>query len=107
MTFRVGQKVVCITIWGTEKIAARLGVLLPRKGSVYIVRNFDDRGSCSALRVREILNPEIMHLEGIFAEPAFACIGFRPVVSRKTSIEIFTKLLTPSPARSRELCGND
>lgn len=33
--------------------------------------------------------------------------GFRPIVERKTDISVFRRLLTPSPARSRELCGND
>lgn len=105
--FHVGQKIVCVKEYGQQREAAALGVILPQKGSIYTVRNFDDRGASPALRVHEILNPEVMHGCGIFTEPAFASHGFRPIIEKKTDISIFTAMLTPSPARSRELCGND
>lgn len=86
--FRVGQKVVCIKrgawshVYGWEKT--------PVFGEIYTVRAFDPDG----LLLYEIVNPSAPHIEG-FAEAHWCETRFRPLVHRKTSIEIFTKMLTP------------
>jgi hypothetical protein len=100
MTFRVGQKVVCIN--GYDDLAKRYGCRGPVKGNVYTIREFDDRGSEPALRLVEITNPLKMHRnisEPI--EPAFAVAAFRPVVERKTDIGFAHEILRKAskPAR--------
>jgi hypothetical protein len=100
MTFRVGQKVVCVVAF--DDMARSWGFSGPAKGSVYTIREFDDRGDAPALRLVEIVNPPCKHRnisEPI--EPGFAVTGFRPVVERKTDISIFTEILRKAskPAR--------
>lgn len=93
MTFRVGQKVVCVDDYSA--VALRWGAACPKIGMVYTIREFDDRGSKLALRLVEIVNAPAKHrniAEPI--EPAFAVISFRPIVERKTDISIFTAMLT-------------
>lgn len=84
MTFRVGQKVVCVNdkpmfgwLWTNDK---------PEIGTVYTVaRVIAGRyGSYQSLLLVEICNDDL----GYRAE------RFRPVVERKTDISIFTKMLT-------------
>lgn len=110
MTFRVGQKVVCIQTV-TERAAASWSQHKPRYpavGGVYTIRTLNmwpGRDVC--LLTFDELNNAHMVPSLCLIEPGFDARRFRPVVERKTSIEIFTKLLMPSPARSRELCGND
>lgn len=91
MTFRVGQKVVCVDAtpslgWG--------GANRPVKGRVYTVRavrpNSDDDGKTLAILLREVVNP-VSHRHG--DEYGFRAHRFRPVVSRKTDISIFKEIL--------------
>lgn len=86
MTFRVGQKVVCVNAEGSANLV---------KGAVYTI---------------ETILPEML---GTWGDEYVVAIGillvettpdtdydcffptrFRPVVERKTSIEIFTRMLT-------------
>lgn len=81
--FSVGQKVVCIR----EPIPGH-GCPYPifKKGSVYTVASIEviDEGSfISVVELHPLVTGEIS--------------GFRPIVSRKTSIEIFKAMLNPSP----------
>jgi hypothetical protein len=76
MTFRVGQKVVCVNdscqYWTRPWI---------RKGHVYTVSHFADNG---------------VHLVESPGKPrGFFSWRFRPAVERKTDISIFTKMLKP------------
>jgi hypothetical protein len=78
MTFRVGQKVVCVDAVGQE--------LFLRHDEVYVV---DSISPCGAyLRVG--------HAGGHYKR------RFRPIVERKTDITVFTKILRKAtkPARS-------
>lgn len=100
MTFRIGQKVVCVDAspyYCTPRVSTSL-----RLNAVYTIRALHDLYGITCVSVEEI--------EGGI-EHAFAATRFRPVVTRKTDISIFTKLLTPTePERvrnTRELCGND
>lgn len=104
MNFRVGQKVERIS--GNEHPLGYGDEILPQYGVVYTVRSITRDG----LVFNEFRNPERRYtfLDGSYiAEPRFGARHFRPVVERKTDISIFTEMLTPSPAKSRELCGND
>lgn len=107
MTFRIGQKVVCIVGpagWQT------IDENQPVHGQVYTVRETRLGKAGQYIRLVEIVNSPGHYAEGI-EECFFWWRGFRPVVTRKTDISIFTKLLTPTePERvrnTRELCGND
>lgn len=104
--FHVGQRVECIwkESWGPNP----LGHVMPSFGVVYVVRdafiNPYIGGPC--IRLREIINPLHNYLHGP-DECCFESCCFRPVIERKTSIEVFQRiLLDPSqpiaPARENE-----
>lgn len=97
MTFFVGQKVVCIK--RGRWIDAALGnptraLSVPKFGAVYTVREIRSFISGDALYLEEITNAPQRFLEGV-EEPGWAPERFRPVTERKTSIEIFERMLTP------------
>lgn len=102
--FHVGQKVVCVGCNGTpkppgfwEKWQQDWNVTIPQRGVVYTVRDVrtSPRGT-HFIRVAEIRNPIIEFSDCPPMEPWFFSEGFRPVVERKTSIEVFKALLTPA-----------
>ncbi len=94
--WRLGQKIVCIndTFVGiSEKI-------LPVKGRVYTIRGIydDDIGSIAFL-LHEIVNEKrdnFIGYEGQLLEPGFFATRFRPVTTKKTSIDVFTAMLKPT-----------
>lgn len=80
MTFRVGQKVVCIK----EPIPqADCKYAIFEKGALYTVTLIEECSLGTFITVAE-LHPNVT---------GEAC-GFRPVVERKTDISVFTKMLT-------------
>lgn len=76
MAFTVGMKVVCVDDSNTS---------LVRVGLVYTVRE---------------VWPEFLCLDGVrghgISDGMYSC-RFRPLVSRKTNIDVFTAMLNPSP----------
>lgn len=95
--FRPGQKVVMFRDFGQgARLRADLeGVVLPVKGPVYTVREIDPDTSNGfvCIRLVEITNgPHV----GDGMEPSFEAALFRPIVERKTSIEVFKAMLNPS-----------
>lgn len=85
MTFRVGQKVVCINgEWNHDSLNH------PRKGDVCTIANIYDPTrpppylQCSYLGLVEF---PVAHYAGDY---------FRPVVERKTDISVFLAMLNPS-----------
>jgi hypothetical protein len=102
MTFRVGQKVVCVDA-DFSMYGGKAPPNLPVEGGTYTLRGSVTNGLCIWWRLGEISNPTRDTELGIM-EPAFAARRFRPVVERKTDISIFKKMLRPV---SKELCGND
>lgn len=87
MTFRVGQKVVCVDASGA--VDPR-----PVKGRVYTI--------ASARWVNACLEPgwgvtlvELPSIETDDHHAEFFARRFRPIVERKTDISIFIKMLTP------------
>lgn len=90
MTFRVGQKVVCVRgpIYFTK---APHDVCV---GKIYTVRELRlSRRNEPGILVDEIHNP--IHPK-IGREYGFIAARFRPVVERKTDISVFTAMLNPS-----------
>lgn len=93
MTFRVGQRVICISEWDNESY---LWCAVPRLNEVYTVRDLDDDG----IRLVEIVNPvQLVQCTSTSllskSEPSFWCCNFRPVVEQKTDISCLTSLLVP------------
>lgn len=95
MTFRVGQKVVCVDASGVIS-AKPLSV-----GPVYTIRElFDDPTYGHGVILEEIING--ISLRGEFG---YRSSRFRPVVDRKTDISIFTKML-PRQAVTSDPAGS-
>ena len=101
--FYVGQKVVCVEDFS---FVARFSLSHPNKNCIYTIRDFENRGDYPALRLCEVINPVRKCIGGIVCEPAFACESFRPVVERKTDINIFTEILdNVNAGKVREIVG--
>lgn len=100
MTFRIGQKVVCIMPeWpGSQDVPNR-----PAFKEVYTIRAFVPDGG---LLLCEIHNPPMDHIEG-YCEPAWWPGRFRPVVERKTDISVFTEILRKATKKIPALIGNE
>lgn len=94
MMFEIGQQVVSIKDWPFDYRITHA----PVRGQVYTIRGFCqeamDKWHTAYLYLEEITN----HIDPLSTppiEPAFLGLFFRPV--KKTSIEIFTTLLAPTP----------
>lgn len=81
MTFRVGQKVVCIRhLVGP----GRPGASYPKVGPIYTVRSINDEPEGAIIRLEEIDNA---HLEPWnVCEPGFTASAFRPIVEDKKHV---------------------
>jgi hypothetical protein len=99
MTFRIGQKVVCVDAnlsgrylppgYSIAENASMGGLVL---GSVYTIRCIGLVLGVVACRVDEI----IRRFEPVYKDEAwFACARFRPIVERKTDISALKALLVP------------
>jgi len=94
MTFRIGQKVVCISDeWRNPQY--ELPVAMPMKHGVYTIRAMG-LGTCGdngeeqiGLLFQEFIYP----IASCGFEPSFSSRCFRPIVERKTDISIFQKML--------------
>lgn len=90
--WRLGQKIVCI-----DDNFIRDSKILPIKGKVYTIRHIYDDGEIAFL-LREIVNEKrdnFIGYEGQLLEPGFFATRFRPVTTKKTSIDVFTAMLRP------------
>ena len=95
MTFRVGQKVVQVRPWSNPDTAYP-DVRFTECGPVYTIRAIADVWGCTALWFDELRNPPHAYNGIDSIEQPFPAWNFRPVVERKTSIEIFQQMLNPS-----------
>lgn len=94
MAFYVGQKVICVR----DDIAAprKYPEAYPKRGCVYTIRGIKEGGKRGvAVWLEEIHNQKFSYDDG-YREVSFYHWRFRPVIERKTSIEIFQRMLTPS-----------
>lgn len=97
MTFRVGQKVVCVDASGLPSFMAKL-----IEGKIYTVRGFvlgicRDWSIGDGVTLMEMKNPPTPCGQ----ENGFDPSRFRPIVDRTTDISIFTAMLTPNKTRVR------
>lgn len=86
MTFRIGQKVVCVK---EPIIPPVCPYQIFKKGDVYTVAFFDEFEGEKYIGVYE-LSPKVHGL----------ITGFRPVCERKTDISAFTEILNLSSVRA-------
>lgn len=84
MNFRVGQKVVCVDDSQRNEQPPRV-----KKGNIYSISEITCEG-------RGVWVAELPRRAGYMG---FYSDRFRPLVTRKTSIEIFEKLLKPAPQK--------
>lgn len=116
MTFRVGQKVVCVKDNPGPEIAKFCNIgsqersKRVRRGCVYTIREIDTRGldihGVACLRFDEIVGVMKDTRVGPWESGgSFPASHFRPVVEKKTDISIFAALLTPNP-QCRELVSS-
>jgi hypothetical protein len=86
MTFRVGQKVVCVdaNFYGFEGFGRHK---YPTRGTVYHIREIVDACGEANVRLAEIKNGiGVCISSGKEAEPFFRASRFRPIVERKDEI---------------------
>src|SRR3981081_3882846 len=93
MSFQAGQLVVCVNDTFSPCEYWRQAGQSPAKLQViYTIRPMREAGGLIGLCFYEIRSPHAHFSEG-YVEPAFNSKNFRPV--KRTSIEIFEKLLAP------------
>lgn len=94
MSFRVGQKVICID--GSRWPGRGAGFeTYPKEGEVYTISGFGPSDKHCRIYLAEINNPPHNYISG-FHPATWATIRFRPLVQKKTSIAIFQALLNPN-----------
>lgn len=92
-SFYVGQVVVCIDDSGFYSDAP--GETYPKKGGVYTVREVRPDEDGAGLLLAEIVNPQFEWINGNVGEVAFRVRRFRP--AKTTSLDVFERMLAPSP----------
>jgi len=98
VTFRVGQKVVCIIHWPNE--LRKADAIYAEKDCVYTIRGFcPGTDGKTRLYLREIHNKPMVSRACGLMEFGFLADYFRPLVECKTDISIFTAMLNPSKRR--------
>lgn len=107
MSFRIGEKVVCID--DSMRVCYRKSGWFERwrswiklahnlnRGDIYTICGFQTYQGTSGDSVVCVLVAEAWHFE--FREIGFPAFQFRKLVTRKTDIAIFNKLLIPSRER--------
>jgi hypothetical protein len=107
MTFRVGQRVVCVDDDFPEEYFYGDGTPnLPYSGGVYTVRDLCmwsfNGDTHPGIYLEEVVNPERRWIRPIaIAEHPFWAGRFRPV--KETDISIFTAMLAPTPKQKQRV----
>jgi hypothetical protein len=106
MTFRVGQRVVCVA----DDFPSRRPGLLPSKGEIYTVRSVYDEhfqgiGWRKAVLLHEIVNAPQEYKTLGHHEAGFLASRFRPLAERKQKTDISELLKLQDPANHKVLVG--
>lgn len=106
--FRVGQKVVCVSLEEnaqhaiSRESAKRFGAIYPQVGRVYTVRSiYETQSGLKGILLCELDNMRASQRAGRERECGFVVNWFRPVADRKTDISIFKAMLNPSKCEVR------
>jgi hypothetical protein len=95
MDFHIGQHVICICDkWSNEPTWRAAVHTFPKLGGIYAIRDICDREGLIGLMFEEIWHKRAMFCVDL-VEPAFNAKRFRPV--KKSSIDVFKKMLEPAP----------
>jgi hypothetical protein len=101
MSFHIGQQVVCINDRFSPEPHWRQAVgVFPKLHMIYTIRDMREVQGLLGLCFFEIVCRRARFAEG-YVEAAFNSKNFRPV--KRTSIDVFEKLLAPVPGRPLEL----
>jgi len=93
MSFAIGQQVVCVDgVFSPDPYWRSTVRTFPKLHGIYTIREIRRGDRLVGFCFYEFANPRARFAAGIF-EPAFNAKNFRPV--RKTSIEVFRRLLVP------------
>lgn len=92
MTFRVGQKVVCIGVAKPEirKAWVAIGATYPELHEVYTIREIIPYKGSEVFLLKEISNAGLIGIEGLSREPAYEKRYFRPAVFPKVEVSFTT-----------------
>jgi hypothetical protein len=93
MSFRVGQKVVCIDAAQFPGFRWHPDADIPRVGEVYTVTGIFQKDGKPGVVLKEIKNVEEVY-------SGYRASRFRPAVDRKTDISVFTKILNREVANA-------
>lgn len=104
MMFHVGQKVIRVSVpdsegYGDPCVKGRSDLNLTEVGCIYTIRAVNVWSNWTALRFAELDNSHLIPILRCRIEPGFNSLGFRPIIERKTSIEVFTRMLAPTGKR--------
>jgi hypothetical protein len=94
--FHVGQKVVCVN--DNFELGFANQINIPEKGVVYTVRDIELATGVAGqkaiiVRLEEVVNP-VLDWDNGRMEVGFFPSRFRPLITRKTDISVFTAMLT-------------
>ena len=99
VSFSIGQQVVCVDVNFSREPTWRSAVRnFPKLSGVYTIRDMRVEGELIGLCFLEIINARASFSSG-YVEAAFDSRKFRPL--RRTSIEVFEKLLAPVAGKKR------
>lgn len=108
--WHVGMRVVCVDDGDGHKYMRPRYVLAPdasldglTKGRIYTIRKVgpDYYDGDIVVWLKEIIRPPRGSIGAKYGECGYAPARFRPVQERKTSIEIFQRMLTPKRETER------
>lgn len=98
MDFHITQKIVCVN--ASFNATWRCVKNWPLEKEIYTVRGVCEfqylRGKGIGLYLEEIINEICPWTSGDTCEVPFPVFRFRPLVEKKTSIELFQKMLLPN-----------
>lgn len=103
MNFYVGQKVVCVDDQNYPPAAFKLSPAVPTKNSVYTIRDVLTARGEPLVRLEEIVCEKHDFVDVGFVECAWWARRFRPLVERKTSIELLTSIRPDTPIVGPEI----
>ena len=99
MSLSIGQQVVCVDVNFSRERTWRSAIRkFPKLKDVYTIRDMRAEGDLVGLCFEEIINARANFSSG-HVEAAFDSRKFRPL--RRTSIEVFERLLAPVANKKR------
>nr|WMC99313.1 hypothetical protein RAR13_11710 [Aminobacter aminovorans] len=99
-SWHVGMKVVCVDVEDFEGVLELDHIYTIRRMGCGVGMFKGVLGMFAIVAVSEADNPDDEYFQNA---PGFCVARFRPVQTRKTSIEVFTAMLSPKPAKAKKV----